>query len=80
MGLFVMHFTATTFFSVSPNDKFVFWNSAVVDALHGVEAERLKICKICDNVYWAKKKTAKTCGDKKCVQRQKYLNRKNREG
>jgi len=59
-------------------NKYVFSSGAVVEALQGVDADRLKLCGICDKVFWAKKWTAKTCGKDKCVQAQKYLHSKSK--
>ena len=76
---YAMDFTTTTFLHISNDNRFRFHDSSVVEAFQGADSARLRICGICDEVFWAKKITAVTCGDKKCVQRQKYLNRQKRE-
>jgi ribosomal protein S27AE len=37
---------------------------------------RVKMCPVCDGVFWAKKTNALTCGDKKCIDALQYKKKK----
>lgn len=54
-------------FSIADN-KLDFRPRKLVSVLQSIDARRLKICPICDQVFWAKRLNSKTCGDKKCVE------------
>lgn len=41
-----------------------------------IDTRRLLECPSCSNIVWKKQITAKTCGEEKCVQQQKYLKKK----
>jgi hypothetical protein len=70
-------------------NRIVFAPAAIVGILQGVDVRRLKLCPICDQVFWEKRLNSKTCGNKDCVERlsgKKYhkdnkdaVNRKKRE-
>lgn len=55
------------FFRIIEN-KIVFSPSPIVRILQGVDARRLKLCPVCQDVFWAKKLNTTTCGKKDCVE------------
>ncbi len=59
----------TLFLSITEY-KIEFAPSRVVRILSGVDARRLKICPGCDDVFFAKKINAETCGEKQCVEKE----------
>lgn len=42
------------------------FESELIQVLRGIDAERLRICPICDEVFWAKRIDAPTCPKKRC--------------
>ena len=42
------------------------FESELIQVLRGIDAERLRICPICDEVFWAKRIETSTCSKKKC--------------
>ncbi len=46
--------------------KISFGNSDFIKALSGADAARLKICPICDDIFWARRIEAQTCSTKQC--------------
>lgn len=55
-------------------------NTSLLDALNGIEADRLRICTICNKIFWAKNKNSETCS-KTCLNalRQRRHREKNKE-
>ncbi len=57
-------------FLISPQigqETITFKESHIIRALDGINPKRLKMCSICNLVFWAKKINANTCGEKKCA-------------
>lgn len=57
-------------FLISPqiDEKTItFKQSHIIRALDGINPKRLKMCPICNFVFWAKKTNGNTCGKKKCA-------------
>jgi hypothetical protein len=52
---------------INDQGKLTFILPELVDILEGVEASRIKICRICENIYWAGRIDQPTCS-KKCGQ------------
>ncbi len=44
-----------------------------------IEAARVRVCPVCRNFFWLKDFKFRTCGDKKCVQRMNYLQKKRKK-
>ncbi len=44
-----------------------------------IDIRRLLRCPICQKIVWKKQSTAESCGNRKCVERQKYLRKKSEE-
>ncbi len=42
------------------------FESELIQVLRGIPPERLRICPICDEVFWAKRIEAQTCSEKRC--------------
>lgn len=61
-----MDFTQTLYFRIVEN-KITFVPSKIIELLQGVDARRLRICPICDEVFWVKRIEAKTCSKRRCL-------------
>ncbi len=61
-----MDFSSYAQFRIVEN-KITFVPSKIIELLQAVDARRLKICPICDEVFWAKRIEAKTCSKRRCL-------------
>jgi hypothetical protein len=48
-------------------DGVIDFESELINTTRGISAERLRICPVCDEIFWAKKTNTKTCGKDNCV-------------
>ncbi|MEJ7698811.1 MAG: hypothetical protein WKF71_04075 [Pyrinomonadaceae bacterium] len=48
----------------SQNKLSVSVGSNILNTLNGLDADRLRICKICNRVFWAKRENSKTCSSR----------------
>ncbi len=60
-----MDFTQTLYFRIAEG-KITFAANRLVRALQGVDAKRMRICPICQNIFWARRIEAQTCSKRKC--------------
>ena len=60
-------------------NKIDFVPSKIIELLQDVDARRLKICPICDEVFWAKRIEAKTCSKRRCKNNFHQRNRRIKE-
>ncbi len=51
---------------ISAKDDKIDFESELIQVLRGVDAERLRVCPICLEIFWAKRKEASTCSKKRC--------------
>lgn len=61
-----MDFTQTLYFRIIEN-KITFVPNKIISLLQGIDARRLRVCPICDAVFWAKRIEAKTCSKRRCL-------------
>ena len=55
-------------------------NTAFFEIIRGIEADRLRVCEVCNRIFWAKRKDAETCSPN-ClnVLRQRRFRQQNKE-
>jgi predicted nucleic acid-binding Zn ribbon protein len=55
-------------------------NTFFPEVIRGIEADRLRLCEVCDHIFWAKRKDAETCSPN-ClnVLRQRRFRQQNKE-
>lgn len=55
-------------YSFNEDTSLQFTSFKIIDILtkHKIPIERVRKCPICNNIFWAKKLNAETCGEKKC--------------